>query len=130
MSTHTIGHNRPVSNALHPHVYRAMVGLAAILILSIWAFAGAGGTDLLLAVITAFIAFTVLIPSTLWWTRHRHRLPDAEFRDESLDGWLHEEFQTWQGRLSGRDAATQVLLPLTAVAFGMAIFAIVAHLLA
>jgi hypothetical protein len=32
--------------------------------------------------------------------------------------------------MSGREAATQVLLPLAAVSFGMTIFAILAHVLA
>jgi hypothetical protein len=32
---------------------------------------------------------------------------------------------TWTGRVSGREAAMQILLPIAAVAFGMTIFGLV-----
>lgn len=37
MSKENVPHNRYVSNGLHPHVYLAMVGLAAWYALSAWA---------------------------------------------------------------------------------------------
>jgi hypothetical protein len=120
--------SRPASatQKLHPLVYRAMVGLALWLIVSIWAFKGGLYTDYLFMVVSGLIFFATLIPAALWWTRHRHKPPSGEH--ESFRRWETEDFATWQGRLSGREAATQILLPIAAVAFGMMIFAIIEHL--
>ena len=103
-----------------------MVGLAVWLLISIWAFSGGLYTDYLFMVVTGLIVFAVLIPAALWWTRRRHRI--ARNEDESFRHWESEDFATWQGRLSGREAALQILLPIAAVSFGMTIFAIVEHL--
>ena len=116
----------PTTEKLHPLVYRVMIGLAVWLLVSIWAFNGGLYTDYLFMVVSGLIFFATLIPVTLWWTRRRHRAPSGE--EESFRRWESEDFSIWQGRLSGREAATQVLLPLAAVAFGMTIFAIVEHL--
>jgi hypothetical protein len=126
MSAPLYGRARPVSENLHPFVYQAMVALAVWLLVSIWAFSGSLYTDYLFMVVTGLIVFATLIPVTLWWTRRRHRAPSGS--DESFRHWESEEFAIWQGRLSGREAALQVLLPLAAVSLGMTIFAIVEHL--
>ena len=41
--------------------------------------------------------------------------------------WTSGDFETWQGRLKGKDAAVQILLPIASVAFGMTLFAIIMH---
>jgi hypothetical protein len=103
-----------------------MVALAVWLLISIWAFNGGLYTDYLFMIVTGLIVFAVLIPAALWWTRRRHRTVSS--KEESFRRWESEEFATWQGRLSGREAALQILLPIAAVSFGMTIFAIVEHL--
>jgi hypothetical protein len=121
--------NEPVVRWLHPVVYRTIIGFALLLILSAWwGFASALNTDFVLFVVSGFIFFSVLIPTAAWWTWHRHR-PRGTFDQavEPFGEWEEEEFETWQGRLTGREAAMQVLLPIAAVAFGMLAFAIVAH---
>jgi hypothetical protein len=50
-----------------------MIGLAIILVLSIWSLAGGGDENLMRAVISAFIFFTMLLPTAAWWRWHRHQ---------------------------------------------------------
>ena len=130
MTKNAVGRERPASNVLHPNVYLAMIGLAVVLVLSIWSLAGTKDEDLIRAVISAFIFFAVLIPATAWWTWRRHQSRETEGDAETFRDWESDEFDTWQERMTGRDAAIQVLLPLAAVSIGMAVFAALSHLLA
>ncbi len=47
--------------------------------------------------------------------------------DASLREWMTRDFDTWQDRVKGRNAAVEVLLPMAAIAIGMTAFAIVLH---
>ncbi|AZN96811.1 hypothetical protein EJ066_05645 [Mesorhizobium sp. M9A.F.Ca.ET.002.03.1.2] len=123
-----ISHNRYVSDGLHPHVYLAMVGLAAWYALSAWAGFGDGGyTDYLLVVMTGFIIISVALPAIAArvWLQHHRRTPATA---RSFEDWMAGEFETGQGRVSAKTALIELLLPLAAVAFGMTAFAIVARL--
>jgi hypothetical protein len=127
---HPIRHNRPVSDKLHPHIYRVMVGLALWLVLSAWAlFGGPGDANESLMFVSVLFVMAIAVPAALWlvWRRHGE---DAITRGnrQSLHDWLHGDFQAWQGRLSGAEAAAQILLPLAAVAFGITAFGVVLHL--
>ena len=117
--------NRVVSHRLHRRVYAAMIALAAILIFSVWGFAGPGYSAFVVAVVSGFIVLTVGLPAVLWRTGGKRRDPNRERK--SFHDWAESEFDTWQGRLKAKSAAVEILLPLAAVAFGMAIFAIVLH---
>ncbi len=117
--------NTPASRELHPILYKGIVALALWLIASIWSLARSGYTDFLLVVVSGFIFFTVLVPTTLWWTRRRHQ--PGSGREEPFTSWLSRPFEMWQGRTSGVDAAVEILLPIAAVAFGMTALALVAH---
>jgi len=124
-------HNRPVSSALHPYVYAAMVGLVLVFVVSAWAFFGGGeNMELLLAVVTGFFVMATAVPFALWLTwRNRHveaeRTESISFRD-----WASGEFDTGQGRRKAVDAAVEVLLPIAAVAFGMVAMGIVLYITA
>lgn len=120
--------NRPVSNRLHRRVYAAMIGLALVLALSVWGFAGPGYADFVLVVVTAFVLGAVGLQYFLWRVagRRRNAGPAPGDRKPFRD-WADSEFDTGQGRLEGRSAAVEILLPLAAVAFGMVAFAIVLH---
>jgi hypothetical protein len=115
------------SDRLHPLVYMAIVGLALWFALSVWGFATDGYTDYLLAVVSGFIFIAVALPYALWrvW---RKAQSDAVRRDRTpFHEWASGEFDTWQDRVTGANAAVQILLPLAAVAFGMTAFGIVLH---
>jgi hypothetical protein len=48
------------------------------------------------------------------------------FREwKTFQEWNTWDFDTWQGRLTGGQAAIQILSPIAAVAFGMTISSIV-----
>jgi len=118
--------DRPAASELHPTVYFVLLGLVAVLLLGVWGFASDGTTDYLLVVVSGFIVMFVGLPATLWLMVRSERGPgprSGRFRD-----WAVGEFATWQDRTKGWNAAVEVLLPIAAVAIGMAAFAIVLHL--
>ena len=124
--------DRSVSTQLHPRVYMAIVGLALWLVVSMWGFADDGYTDYLLVVVSAFIALAVGLPVLLWWRVSRKwKVPSSdEGETQSFRNWAAGQFDTWQDRLSARNAMVEILLPFAAVAFGMTAFAIVLHFIA
>ena len=117
----------PTHDALHPLVYRAIIALMIWLVLSIWVFFDHGAyVGLTLAVITIFFVIAAAIPLLIWKT-WQHNAPPADTRpeDESFGTWKEEEFTTWTGKLTGREAAMQTLLPIAAVSIGMFVFGLV-----
>jgi hypothetical protein len=91
-------------------------------------FSAEGYTDFTLAVVAFFFLVAIAIPGIMiqvW--RHNRPAREAPHR-HSLVAWLLSDFQTWTGRVGGAQAATQILLPIAAVAFGMSGFAIVLYL--
>src|ERR1700704_3697115 len=115
---------------LHPAVYVALVGLTLWLGLAIWGFGYDGQTDYLLAIVSGFLFIAVAIPSTLALMAYRQRNSDerkSSGGDGSLREWMTGDFDTWQDRVKGRNAAVEVLLPMAAIAIGMTAFAIVLY---
>jgi hypothetical protein len=126
MSVHPPRHNLPVNNELHPLVYRSLVGLAAWLVLSIWFLFDRGAyVELIIAMITVFFVIVTGIPILIWMTWRRRAAHPEHAPEESFRAWASQEFSTWTGILPGGAAATQILLPIAAVAFGMTIFGLV-----
>jgi hypothetical protein len=121
------GHSRPIHDALHPLLYKAMIGLTIWLVLSIWVlFGGAGYAGLTFAMITLFFMVIIGIPLSLWLSwRHNADPNDTRAPGEAFRGWTADEFATWTGRVSGLEAAMQILLPLAAVSIGMTVFGLV-----
>jgi len=126
MSTYPVPVRRdlPTNAALHPFVYRAIIGLTIWLVLSAWALFSRGTYEgLTLSVITFFFLILVGIPVLLWRTwQHNAGLHDQLDHDEPFNEWASSSFATWTGAISGWEAATQILLPIAAVAIGMTIF--------
>lgn len=119
--------NRMIDDELHPVVYRSIIGLTIWLVLSIWVLFSRGTYEgVTLSVITLFFLILVAIPVLLWLSWRRNTNPNqlhghiAPFRE-----WSTHWFVTWTGRVSGREAALQILLPIAAVAFSMTIFGLV-----
>jgi hypothetical protein len=117
------------TDELHPLVYKAMAGFALWFALSAWLFfASFGYTDLVLAVVSFFMLITVAVPFMIWIAGRDSEVaekpgPTRRFRD-----WMRGEFEIWQGRVSGKEVAIEILLPLAAVAVGATIFGIALHL--
>jgi hypothetical protein len=128
MSQDDRGRDRPGSDQLHPLVYMAIIGLVLWFVLSVWGFAADGYTDYLLAVVSGFMVVAVAIPLVMWRSARKHQRPkQAGEKRESLGEWAAGEFETWQDRVKGTNAAIEVLLPIAAIAFGMTAFGIVLH---
>jgi hypothetical protein len=130
MGQEIVPRDRPVSNGLHPYVYAGIAALAIWFVLAVWwSFASDGYVDFLLFVISGFILTFVsfaLVLSRV--SRGDDRDADgAPVAPRSFRGWASREFDTWQYRLKGGDAAAEVLLPIAAIAFGMTAIGIVAH---
>jgi hypothetical protein len=129
MTKELIRHNRPIWDHLHPLVYKAMAGLALWFALSAWVFFGEEGyTALALAVVSLFLCITVAIPFAIWLAWRGSPASGAQENNQTFRDWAAGEFETWQGRLSGGEAAVQILLPLMAVALGLTVFGLVLHL--
>src|SRR5262245_1123519 len=121
-----------VARNLHPTVYVALVGLVLWLVLAVWGFGYDGQTDYLLAIVTGFLIIAVAIPAALALMAYSQgNAGDGESsapRDSvSFRQWAAEDFDTWQDRVKGRNAAVEVLLPMAAIAIGMTAFAVVLH---
>jgi len=120
--------DRPASDQLHPFIYMAIVGLVLWFVLSVWGFATDSYTDYLLVVVSGFMVVAVAIPLVLWRIgRKGRRSNQHKEASTSLSEWAAGEFDTWQDRVKGRNAAVEVLLPIAAIAFGMTAFGIVLH---
>jgi hypothetical protein len=114
---------------LHPAIYMALVGLTLWLGLAIWGFGYDGQTDYLLAIVSGFLFIAVAIPSTLALMVHRQKNSDERKSsgEASFKEWMTGNFDTWQDRVKGHNAAVEVLLPMAAIAIGMTAFVIVLH---
>jgi hypothetical protein len=124
MSRDLVRYQPPSSDRLHSVVWKAMAGLALWLVLAVWSFAGNGYTDYLLVVVSGFLFVAVALPYVL--SRVGRKGQDrAAAPEESFYDWAAGEFDTWQGRLKGANAAVEILLPLAALALGMTAFGLV-----
>ena len=118
----------PASDQLHPWIYRTIIGLTLVLVGSAWGFFENSTTGFALAVVSLFFFVAVAIPAVLWQIgrNHRDRRSD-EAQSESFSAWRSRDFAICEGRVSGAEAAIEVLLPVAAVALGLAAFALVLH---
>lgn len=119
---------RPVTSRLHPRVYGLLIGLALWLMLSVWSFAGAGVTHYLLFIVSGFISMAVALPVILSRVGRTNNVPIRDDTRPSFREWTSWDFDACQGRLSGAQAAFQILLPIGAAAFGMTAFGIALHI--
>ena len=120
---------RLVTSRLHPRVYAMVVALALWFVLSVWSFfTGTGVTDYLLFIVSGFILVAIALPLILSRVERTNGEAGTDGKLPSFHDWAAWDFDTWQGRLSGAQAAVQILLPIAAVAFGMTAFGIALHI--
>lgn len=122
-------HGVPSTAQLHPWVWAAMIGLIIWFAVAIWWGFGADGyADWLLAVVSGFILIAVAIPLILAGMARRNSDPDAVPEERKpFSDWAKGEFETWQDRVTGANAAAEIAIPIAAAAIGMTAFAIVFH---
>jgi hypothetical protein len=119
---------RPAANTVHPRVWAILIGLAAWFALAVWSFAGSGLTDYLLFIVSGFIFVVVALQLILSRVRRADDAAEKGGDPPPLRKWAGWDFETWQGKLSGAQAAVQILLPIAAAAVGMTAFGIVFHI--
>lgn len=118
-----------VAYRLHPAIYLTIVGLALVFLASAWTFAAPNKIYYLLAIITGFVLAAIGLPFQLWRVRrHGHDPRDSSLSPRTLSNWLRADFDIWQTRLKGKDAAVAILLPVAAAAICMLSLAIVLHI--
>ena len=113
------------NSRLHSRVYALLIGLALWLVLSVWLFAAGGESDYLLVVVSGFILLAVALPLIL---SRVGRGDAAENSEPSFHDWAAGDFETWQGKLRGKEAAVLIALPIAAVAIGMTLFGLAFHI--
>jgi hypothetical protein len=121
---------RPSTDRLPNSVYAIVAGLVLWLVLAAWGFAGPGYSDLSLAIITGFFLMVLGIPFLLWRVWRANRDPAMSDERLPLADWASSQFETWQDRVKGANAAVEIILPVAAAAIGMTAFAIVFHYVA
>jgi len=131
MAQEPLRSNRPVSDHLHVYVRRSILALAVWLIATVVAlFSAHGHTALAVAVVCAFIFIVVVLACALLHIGvrgERVRGISSTGDSVSLRDWLSGQFRIYQGSLSGKDAAIEIILPLAAVSLGMTLFGIILH---
>jgi len=117
-----------VSDQLHPLVYGAMAGLVLCLGLGIVGIAVPGTAGLVFSALAGggFVTITVLLLVRRCWSSFeihpRLRAPT------SFSDWVSGDFDAWDTRLKGSNAAILALLQIAAIALGMDAFALAWHL--
>ena len=100
------------SCVLHSRVYLLLVGFALWFALAVWGFAGGGLSNYLLVIVSGFIFIVVALQLILSRVGRTERAAQYDDTGPSRRDWAAEDFDTWQGRLSGGQAALQILLPI------------------
>ena len=119
--------NAPSTDRLPPIIYAILGGLVLWLVLAAWGFAGGGYADFSLAVVSGLLLIAIAIPFVLWRVGRADSDPKTDAKPEPFADWAAGDFETWQDRVKGRNAAAEIILPIAAAAVGMTAFAIVFH---
>ena len=110
---------RPSTNWMHPRVHTILIAVTAWFALAVWSFAGQGIVNYLLFIVSGFIFVAVALPLILSYVGRDSRAATHDESAPSLRDWAKCEYETSAGKLSGAEAATQILLPVAAAAVGM-----------
>jgi hypothetical protein len=121
MTRELVAHNRPTFDQLHSAIPKIAAGLVTWFVLMAWIFFDKQSVvGLPLAFITVLFLVVGLSFSGLFLVSYRHQ-PDypshpneVPFRD-----WIMGNFSVWGSQQSAGQAATEILLPMAAAAFGM-----------
>ena len=122
------GPQAPATSKLHERVYTLLIAFSAWFALAVWIFAGRGVTDYLLFIVSGFIFIVVTLQLILSRVGRTSEAGKGYDNWASLREWATSDFDTWQDRLSGAQAAVHILLPIAAAALGMTAFGIIFYI--
>lgn len=123
----------PVTSRAHPRIYAIAIVLTIWFVAAAWNFTGGGVTDYLLFIVSAFLlCVAVGLPLILFRVaRARPSLQGSSsssgYEQPPLRDWARWRYDTRTERLTGSDAAIQILLPIAAAAIGMTAIGIAYH---
>lgn len=117
--------SQPSTSWMHPRVYTILIGMTAWFALAVWSFAGQGLVNYLLFIVSGFIFVAVALPLILARVGHDGGAARRDENAPSLRDWAKWEYETWAGKVSGAEAAAQILLPIAAAAVGMTAIGII-----
>ena len=115
---------RPSTSSLHARVYTLLILFSAWFALAVWGFAGGGLSNYLLVIVSGFIFVVVALQLILSRVGRPRKASAGDDSQPSLRDWATWDFETWQDRQSGAQAALHILLPIAAAALGMTAFGI------
>jgi len=122
---------RAISNELHPLVNLAIVAFVLMVVAAVWTFfAGDAYAAWLDVVITGLFVIAMSIPALLWATWLRNTNHATGNHRPGFRQWASGEFETWTGSVKATSATVEILLPIAALAIGMAGFGLIFHLVA
>ena len=127
MSREPVAQNKPVFDRLHPKIYAAAVGLIAWFALMAWVlFDRSKEVKEPLMFVSVLFLVAVAVPATLALVWRKYGMPrDRRPQPPSFHDWKEGDFQVWDARIRGSEAAIDALLPLMAVSFGLTAIGIV-----
>jgi hypothetical protein len=117
----------PATSYLHKRVYTLLIAFSAWFALAVWFFAGRGVTDYVLFIVSGFIFVVVTLQLILSRVGVTAKARAANNSWASFRAWATSDFETWQDRLSGAQAA-DILLAIAAAAVGMTAFGIIFYI--
>jgi hypothetical protein len=117
--------HRPSTNWMHPRVHKILIAVTAWFALAVWSFAGHGIVNYLLFIVSGFMFVAVALPLLLSNVGRDGRAAARKEHAPSLRDWAKCEYETSAGKLSGAEAATQILLPVAAAAVGMTLIGMI-----
>jgi hypothetical protein len=100
---------------------------------AVWMFFDSDRYQALLDVVITglfVIAIAIAIPALLWLTWRRNTEGQRNNNHLSFRDWAAGEFETWTDSVKGVNAAAEILLPIAAVAVGMAVLGLTFRIIA
>ena len=117
------------TDSVHPRIYKAMIGLAALFVLAALMIGGGVGETDAFAMVAVLFVVAIGIPAIITLIARASREGRERFEHGaagSFREWRESDFSVCGSRVKGTDAAIEMLAPIAAVAVGLAAFAIVA----
>jgi hypothetical protein len=119
--------NRPQWPALHPAVYKLLIGSVAAMFLAVWVFFSHGAyTAFQLVVVAAFLVMFVGVP----WVLARLAQAPTRSNEPSFGEWRAGDLSIHTGPIPAGEAALMILIAPAAVVIGIAAISAIAYLAA
>src|ERR1044071_49129 len=131
MAQHLVPQKQPSMHDLHPRIVVAIAACTVwFVIAAFFGFAVDPQSAYPLLFVALLFTIALVLPYTLYraWRKANRGFKEGELEQSSFHDWARRDFETWQDRVKGANAATEVMVPIAAAALGMTAFGIVFHI--